>query len=359
MRFLFVLQIPPPFHGVSLMNQILLDYAKKINISFTHVPINAAKSVDSIGRFGVDKLICSLKVAYKIFTLREKYTISYFALSIRGYAFYRDFLFILIAKILKKKVILHLHGTGFKKRTVIDRFTLKIMFRNAYIIQHSLLLKSDIEYLSYKRVFYLPNGIPDTFSKYRNTPKLNAKKNINIIFLSNLFEFKGCFVLLEAINRLKNTQKSSRYHFIGNWESLKTKKRFLDYIDVHEISSFIGEIGPKYNKEKFDFLQKMDILVFPTLYEAFGNVALEAMMFEIPVIATDEGSLLEIIDDYKTGFIVPKGDVYELANKIDILSKNHELRKAMGIEGRKRYLQYFTLETYQHNIHNILSKVNN
>ena len=97
--------------------------------------------------------------------------------------------------------------------------------------------------------------------------------------------------------------------------------------------------------------------LFPTFYhnECFSLVLLEAMEHGLPCISTTEGGIPGIIDDGKTGFLVPKHDVAVLADKIQLLLNAPVLRSNMGKAGREKFEKEFTLEVFEKRMVEILS----
>lgn len=112
--------------------------------------------------------------------------------------------------------------------------------------------------------------------------------------------------------------------------------------------------GKKYNEDKKAFFENADIFIFPTLNEAFGLVLLEAMQHHLPCVSTTEGGIPGIIDDGKTGFLVPKHDAENLADKIEFLLTDSALRQRMGEAGREKFEKEFTLEVFEKRMAEIL-----
>lgn len=81
--------------------------------------------------------------------------------------------------------------------------------------------------------------------------------------------------------------------------------------------------------------------VVPSLAEAFGFVGVESMALGLPVIASRTGGLAEIIRDAIDGFLVTPGDATALAQKMELLLTDPELRQRMGTQGRERFLSKF------------------
>ena len=93
-------------------------------------------------------------------------------------------------------------------------------------------------------------------------------------------------------------------------------------------------------------LKVLDILALMSLtIESFSMAAVEAMAMEVPVIATNIGGVPEVIDDGKTGIIIPPGNVDALCEAIKYLIQNPGVRFRMGQNGRLRVLDRFTIES--------------
>jgi len=82
--------------------------------------------------------------------------------------------------------------------------------------------------------------------------------------------------------------------------------------------------------------------VHPTLADAFPNVIREAMAAGLPCVASDIGSIPEMVTEGQTGYLVPKGNAAQLADRVLRLLANPGLAQAMGEAGYARYRERFT-----------------
>lgn len=78
------------------------------------------------------------------------------------------------------------------------------------------------------------------------------------------------------------------------------------------------------------------------------------MQQSLPCISTNEGGIASIIDDGKTGFLVEKQNPVQLADKMEVLLKDRELREDMGRAGKKKFEQEFTLSKFEERMLKIL-----
>ena len=184
----------------------------------------------------------------------------------------------------------------------------------------------------------------------------SSKESVKILFLSNLIESKGVFLLLDACALLKEKQIPFECNFVGG-EGDISYHQFYERVRKLDLTKQINYLGKKFGIDKNNIFSETDIFVFPSYYETFGLVNLEAMQHSKPVISTIEGGIPDIVADNFTGFLIQKNDVINLANKLEILIMNPDLRKKMGIAGRKKYDEEFTLKIFENRLTEILQQV--
>ncbi|WP_346351641.1 glycosyltransferase [Oceanimonas sp. AH20CE76] len=95
-------------------------------------------------------------------------------------------------------------------------------------------------------------------------------------------------------------------------------------------------------------LAQLDVLVnLSHFQESFGRTVLEAMAASRPVVCYYWGALPELVVHEQTGFLAPKGDVQQVAEHVAALVANHELRTSMGMAGRQRAEQLYSMQHMQ------------
>jgi glycosyltransferase involved in cell wall biosynthesis len=105
-------------------------------------------------------------------------------------------------------------------------------------------------------------------------------------------------------------------------------------------------------------LQKMDIVVHAsTTPEPFGQVVTEGMAAGKPVVATRGGGVVEIVEDGETGFLVPMGDAHKMADAVCSLLESPERAREMGIKGRERVHQQFSIQRSARMIESVYGEV--
>lgn len=100
-----------------------------------------------------------------------------------------------------------------------------------------------------------------------------------------------------------------------------------------------------------------DILAFPSHAEAFGDVLIEAMAIELPVVSTNCDGVLDIVVDGETGIQVPPKDGKALADGLIKLIQDERLRRKLGATGRKRAEEIFNLKRRTERMEELYARV--
>lgn len=342
-----------------MVGQYIYD-SRIINKTFStrFINLGTSNSVNEIGKNPLLKIKRYLKIlASFIFQLINfKPDLIYLAINAKGIGFYKDLPIAIIAKLFSKKLVLHYHNKGVNTRqsNFFDNKLNKLLFKGTKVILLSELLYYDVKkYVDKQNAYYCPNGIPDVaFEKVEK----KANQIPQLLFLSNLIKSKGVFILIDALKILKNKKINFHCNFVGGEGDISSQqlKQKISELNLEDLITYHGK---QFGDNKYKLFSISDIFLFPTFYEAFGLVNLEAMMFKLPVISTNEGAIPEIIDDNETGYLVEKQDSVDLANKIQQLIENPTLRKRMGENGRRKFINDYTLDQFEKNMTEILTKI--
>ncbi len=354
---------PPPIHGAAIVG----DYIKNsllLQSSFQskYLNLGTSQNIQEIGSGGMVKILRFLKLLLRVgkHQLVYKPDLVYLSPAVYPNGIYKDFLVSSLVKILGGNVVYHLHNKGVAKHQ--NKKFLGVLytyfFKSTKVILVSRALYNDIKkYVREDQVYYCPNGIPpvaeiERFTKSKNKSSSKPK----LLFLSNLFEAKGPLVLLEALAILKDQQIDFFCNFIGG-EGDISRAGFKQQVEAYGLQNNVNYLGSLYGDQKHEALANADIFVFPTHYETFGLVNLEAMQFGLPVVSTREGAIPDVIVDGKTGLLAEPKDAPKLARHLKQLIENKTMREAMGNAGKQRYKEKYTLAKFEKNINKILEEL--
>ncbi|TFG74611.1 MAG: glycosyltransferase family 1 protein [Thermodesulfobacteriales bacterium] len=147
-----------------------------------------------------------------------------------------------------------------------------------------------------------------------------------------------------VIDQLDEKSRDIKFVIVGDTpyffqdDHLSYLKKLVTQNTLDDYFIFTG-----YKKEVKEYLKDFDIFVIPSNYpDPFPRSVIEAMAFELPSIGfKGAGGIVESIDDGVTGFLCDPGDVGQLGDYILELVKDADLRKKMGLAGRKRVKDNF------------------
>ncbi len=351
MKILILAQTPPPFHGQAIMQKYLVD-AEWDWCEKKHIRMSYSSKIDEVGKLKISKIIVLWKIVFNVWKERIKGKIDVIYYPPAGpnkIPFYRDVITLLLIRWTAKKIIFHFHAGGINKLLSKLNFVEKIFADIALrkpdtSIILSDMFKNEIEWFESRKLFVIPNGIKDVQPR---KSKIESEKIIKILTVGLISKEKGIFTLIETANKLKDINISFEWVIIGRFASESLEKQCKNRIASLNLSNELNFVGEKYNEEKWYFYNNADIFVFLSFQtEAQPLVLLEAMMFGLPLVATDWRGIPEIVDDGVNGFLVPVNNPEASAEKIKVLAGDYELRNRLGNEGRKKFLENYTVDKH-------------
>ena len=213
------------------------------------------------------------------------------------------------------------------------------------------------------KIAIIPNGLKGAMNMPGNRNLLRKKWNISfkekvILFVGRMDEIKGLIYLIRAFGKLLPAFPKCRLVIAGDGaynifakesQDVCTRVTYTGLLDRHRL---------------YEWYRLADVGVIPSLFEPFGYVALEMMMFGLPVISAATSGLNEVVDDtcgLKTQVVTTSEkveiDVTVLAEKMLYLLQHPQQARQMGRNGRKRYLKEYTSETFCRNMFDLYKSV--
>ena len=376
MKILFILHIPPPVHGASVIGGLIKE-SSAINKSFEcrYINYSISSSVEEIGHNATGKILRYISLVWNVQKQLVLFRpdICYFSPNSKGIGFYKDAVIILLVRLFGIRVVHHFHNKGviLRQNKYFDNILYKLVFNNADVILLSKHLYPDLRnYVPKNRVHYCPNGISD--SKTDLTPSSKHERQfvaqsvqrspgniaicVQLLFISHLIESKGIFILIEALRLLHDKHLDFHCVMIGG-EGDVSEAQLQTVVDNAGLTEKVLIAGKRFGAEKESQFEQADIFVHPTFSDCLPLVLLEAMKYRLPIVSTFEGAIPDVVEDGKTGFLVQQKDASALGDKLEILIKDSELRQKMGLAGRRKYEKEFILPVFEKRMLEILTKI--
>lgn len=194
-----------------------------------------------------------------------------------------------------------------------------------------------------EKIFVVPYGVElgifNQGSGFEAVQGEREKDIFRVIYAGRLIPEKGIFYLIEAFNKLEIPD--SELILVGHIDP-----SVQPLLDRHQSKDpRIKIIGQVSKQELAEYYRGSSVFVFPSLFDSFGLVILEAMASSLPVIATENSGSREAIRDGVEGFIVPIRNADAIAEKLVWLYQHPDFRKDMAIAARAR-AQDFSWDCY-------------
>ena len=370
---LFVMHMPPPIHGASVVGQYIRE-SELINNAFDcrYIDITTAKNLEDIGKADFRKMGMFFKKLFQVVhaIIKKKPSIVYMTPCTTGGPFFKDSIMLSVAKLTalfcswKTKFVIHLHNKGVltMQNSWVYNLLYRIYFCHLKVILLGESLYNDVsKYVGRENVLICPNGIPDTNLE---PEKKDYNEVPRILWLSHIMRTKGLIEYLDALRLLKERGLHFVADFVGGVTGEITQPEFEDEIEMRGLSDIVEYHGNKFGRKKEDFLRNADIFILPSYTEAFPLTILEAMQYSLPVVASNVGGISNQVKEGVSGFLVGgaqpimentfRPNPNEIAAKLELLLQNPDLRVQMGKEGRLRYERKFTLSVFEDNFKNTL-----
>lgn len=188
-----------------------------------------------------------------------------------------------------------------------------------------------------ERIRLLPNTLAPAIGSVADVETTtDPPEALEILSVSRLAAeegYKGIDHTLETVARLATRYPALRYRVVGRGSD---KPRLVALATSLGLGSRVAFEEDLPDSALVDRYQRCAAFVLPSGGEGFGIVFLEAMRFGKPCVGCAAGGTPEVIEDGRTGFLVPYGDVNALESVLDRLIRDADLRKAMGDAGRLR-----------------------
>jgi len=237
---------------------------------------------------------------------------------------------------------------GLEKR--VKKFFYPVMMY--FVLKHvdgiKLLFKNQID--CSKKMF--KNKIIYVFPNFVQTYRFrNIREDKEILFSGFPFKLKGVDVLIEAFKKISFKHPDWKLKILGWYPNLEELNNAIDgHLQIYHHKAVPYEEMPEH-------IGTCGIFVLPSRSEAMGRVLVEAMAAGKPRIGSNVDGIPSVINDGVDGLLVEPRNINDLAEKLDLLMGNEELRRKLGKAGEIRAKKEFTKDVYFSNLTNFYNEV--
>ncbi|MDH3310521.1 MAG: glycosyltransferase, partial [Gammaproteobacteria bacterium] len=213
-----------------------------------------------------------------------------------------------------------------------------------------------------ERILVKPNAIDAERLALFERPVPEANSTLRLVCVSRIEPKKGLLYLVEAVHLLRQRGLQVEAHLIGSvdeWSeaSLDYKRKLDQRISELNLWGTVHLEGRQDAEGVLRFLRLAHLFVAPFVETETGDkdgiptAMLEGMATGLPAVATDAGSITEVIDDGQDGVLVPQRDANALANAIEDLLGDPDRRQQLGRQAADKVRRCFDVKVCEHAFH--------
>lgn len=310
-RVLVISQLPPPYHGSTVMTAELVEALRRNGHEVAVVDRRFSRTVAEVGGLSVRKVFSGVGLVLRLGrALARRPDVCIFFTTNRMPSFAVDVAMSLMLRVSRVRRIDYIHTTGYSdvaaRGAVFRHMVGLLLARSDVTVTLGPALIHDVErWVPPRRMRTIPNA-----TKPPEIEAAPAGAAPTVLFLSNLIPEKGATDFIRIAAALHALLPDVRFQLIG----ASSSDEYL--VEVHELIRSLGVqdvvqvLGPVYGADKDRLVADAAVLVFPSTYpyEAQPLSIIESFSFGTPVVAYDIGGLRDLISDGLNGYLLPPGD---------------------------------------------------
>jgi glycosyltransferase involved in cell wall biosynthesis len=330
--------------GVSthLLQLINSDLGAKFDLD--HFQIGSEGRTEGFLGKALRMLISPFSLAWHLFEHRS--SIVHINTSLEPNSYWRDVVYLLVAKALRRKVVYQIHGGAlpedfFRGRRLLTEVLRWVLGRPDFVV-----LLASCELSAYRsfapraRFTVIANAV-DTKGYLQERTARQIDEPLRIVYMGRLVETKGIVDVVEAARILKDRGVKFMLSIAGSGPLDRDLRKLVNKAHLEDRVSFVG---PVFGSEKDLLWLRSDVFAFPTFHrEGLPYAILEGMVAGAVPVTTPVGAIPDVLVDKVHGLYVSPHDPATVANAIQWLDDHREELDAMRLAGRRRIDECYTV----------------
>jgi len=365
-RILFMAQLPPPYHGQSVISGTVHDIFKDdIKAEITHLWKGGAKTATDVGKRSLSKYLefASMVLILLGYLIRfKRFEIAYMGVAPWAHTITRDTILMFLAKLLSKRVWIHIHGVGLDKFTSPQSAKEKLVsaaFKSVEIIS---LTQADFKHTKESGHFSQVHLVPN-FAIDPGTHAIPTRKTLHIGTIGNLDPRKGVFDFVETMAVLNKQGVDVRGTIMGGPTAELSVEAMEAYVADKGLAKLINVTGRVSDEKKHDVFTDMDIFLYPSRHDLAPLSLIEAIAHGCVPVVFETGGIPEIVGPDFAKHVFPTGmeqaEFAEAASAvISIYAGDKKALKADAKRVRAHFLATYSVANFKLNILNIIAQGN-
>lgn len=256
-----------------------------------------------------------------------------------------------VGRLTGKKVVVTMHGAEALSQLLAPVNRLLVRHTDAIVVNSTFTRQALIGQSPDADPIVIPFGINPEKIALSNIDHADLRASVGIdsdtlivLAVGRLVERKGFHVLIEAASLL-SPDLQARVVIGGQGPEREALQRRIEELGVSDRVDLLGYID---DRDLAGWYATADVFVLPAVAdssgdtEGLGMVLIEAMANETPVVASDIGGIVDIVEHDQTGLLVPAADAQKLAEQIERILRNSTLRNRLALGATQKVEEQFS-----------------
>jgi glycosyltransferase involved in cell wall biosynthesis len=267
--------------------------------------------------------------------------------SLNPRAYWRDLVYLYVAKLLRARVVYQVHGgklpqVFFEGRPWLTKFLhTTLLAPDVIVVLAKCELDAYREFVPEQDIVALPNGIDCT--PFQDIPivRSQAEYPLRLVYIGRLDREKGIYETLQAMRLAQELGVDARISIAGGGAEEARLKRYAQALGL---ASRVCFVGPVFGDDKVRLLAGADAMILASYSEGLPYALLEAMAAGIPVIATPVGAIPDVVSHGIHGYLVPPRDARAIAEALAAMAGDREGISWMSRACRRRIRAAYAID---------------
>ncbi|WP_100406803.1 1,4-alpha-glucan branching protein domain-containing protein [Bacillus solitudinis] len=215
----------------------------------------------------------------------------------------------------------------------ISRKEWELTYEANQVIVCSEFMKKEVEMifdLPGDKVTVIPNGVDFELIRPKRITDFPTNQKFTVFSVGRIVKEKGYQSVIDAADKIREMQGQVEFVIAGKGPMLEEYRHQVSERGLEDFVQFLGFIS---DDERNEWFARCDVVIFPSLYEPFGIVALEGMAAGKPTVVSDTGGLADIIEHGENGLKMYPGDAESLITQLMYLYNYPIIREGLATQG--------------------------
>jgi glycosyltransferase involved in cell wall biosynthesis len=285
--------------------------------------------------------------AFALCLLRARPRIVHINTSLEPKSFWRDLVYLALAKALRRKVVYQVHGGSMPAEFFARSRALRWLLRASLSWPETIVLLAHSEMLAYRsfapraRLIRIANAIAAGEPPDLSPERYTASRPLEIVYVGRLAADKGIFEAVEALRILRDRDVTVRLSIAGSGPA---ESELRHRIAANELGDRVRLVGAVFSRAKEQLWHAAQVLAFPTYHrEGLPYALLEAMAHGAVPVISPVGAIPDVLQHEAQGLFVAARDPQALANALERLANDRPLLHRLARAGRTRIVEHYSV----------------